>query len=327
MDETIDEEMKYLDINGNEAVFKYKDYVAGYNKFDSLRTEWKSSGTAENLFKNFKSYVDICTDARNYQADMVLKIDYNNGLEKLYNNFSAVVGYIEKGSIEKEYVYPISICKGQLVTTDKGYKELINQIARDYILEEPDDEITAEARAAANALFQSSEIWKCLVEAMETCENDKNTSTNDHKLPENKGAETLGNDEHWYDEETRTFVIRRYKCEENIFKDIVMADKLDLGAVAGDSMDGGSSKLGIGKFYFTLYYDPNKESNYNKYTAKDYEQLKEIKVNGIEPKYNPLERWDEDKLKARYDDYSVIIDLDLLEGSYFIVPMQTTSDF
>ena len=74
---------------------------------------------------------------------------------------------------------------------------------------------------------------------------------------ENKSqAQTIGRDQvqlgsssHWYDEEVRTIVMRRFMTPQGTFKDIIAQDKMDIG----NAMEGNA--IQNGQFRLTLWFD------------------------------------------------------------------------
>lgn len=193
-------------------------------KNQDVKSSWGCAGTKEALLNNFISYVGSYLNPANYQADFRMRVG-----GKTYNSFSATVGGFTKGASKssEDGVYNLTFRKGSLVQ-DAGYNEMIAQISEDY----------GVSVGTAVGIWESSDLASAVLEAIESAVSPENQS---------QAFSTLGANGHWYDEEVRTIVIRRFKLEGVQIKDIIAQDKLDLGnsAEALNSDIGGSFDLSV----------------------------------------------------------------------------------
>ena len=139
---------------------------------------------------------------------------------------------------------------------------MLNQIKTDYQCSEEE----------AKALFEESDMYQTILKAVEDTKDAFNKS---QKVNTEDGGthavRTEDTEDNWYDEEVKTFVIRRYESDPVEFKNIVLTDKIDYG-LTPDSTAGRDNKNSAqqksynsyeGKWYLTLYFknDTKKESN------------------------------------------------------------------
>ncbi len=170
---------------------------------------------------------------RSYQADFEMTAG-----TKRYNNFSATVGgFTTRASNSKEEgSYPLVFRHGDIVKTEQGYKDFIKQLAEDYACSE----------AEADALFEASEMKQAVIKSIE----HENSSENKSQAQTiGRDQVQLGNGSHWYDEEVRTIVMRRFVTPRGTFKDIIAQDKMDMGT----AMEGNG--IQNGQFRLTLWFD------------------------------------------------------------------------
>ena len=226
-------------------------------------TAWGNKSSTEDLFKQYVEWVTSVK--KNLYADVTLKIAGKNS-EKEYNNFnvsmSSLVDKHESTKHRETTQYPIYIRRGAIDTEGLGYQALLNQIKTDYQCSEEE----------AKALFEESDMYQTILKAVEDTKDAFNKS---QKVNTEDGGthavRTEDTEDNWYDEEVKTFVIRRYESDPVEFKNIVLTDKIDYG-LTPDSTAGRDNKNSAqqksynsyeGKWYLTLYFknDTKKESN------------------------------------------------------------------
>ncbi len=299
--------------------YNYNDIVASSA---DVYSDWGNEGTAESLFTDFKTWVADMVDVTNYQAEVVLNVKSSNQ-NKTYNNFSSTIGNITKGTETEEGVYPIHIEHGDIVRDGAeafGYQSLIEQIAKDYVADKISDDCkkgTANYQKAEE-IFEASGIYTAILEAIESDNDDFNKSIPDHwhsgqsvlDKADFEDSSALGNDDHWYDEETRTFVIRRYHCVGNQFHNVTLQDKIDYGVAENitgiySNVNGSGTVYADAEWYLSIYLGK--------------------KINGINPLYDAKNRQGTEQ--SSVDNYSMIMrNLHVVDAD-FSIPNSTTSNF
>ena len=202
----------------------------------SIKTDWGNDNTY-NPLSEFNQWIKSTLNKLGVDTTLVVKGD---GVNKTYNNFSSSIGNIGNNTASVDGVFSIKVKKGTIVTDDGGYKALMNQIKYDYDL---------KSTSEAEALFKSSDIYQSIARAVEDSNDGFNKSTKSKAIDANR--------EHWYDEEVKTFVIRRFKKENIEIKNILVNDKLDYGAAPTASKTTSSNKgykKATAKWYLTLYF-------------------------------------------------------------------------
>ena len=100
----------------------------------------------------------------------------------------------------------------------------------------------------AEALFETSEMKRAVIKAIEHDNSAINKSAPakyvGDTFHEPDLSSMLGNGSHWYDEEVRVFVIRRFMTPAARVLNIIAQDKMDIGP--GTSGDNKSSALAAG---------------------------------------------------------------------------------
>lgn len=308
----------------NDGGSSYQDIV--YSN-DNVKRIWGNQDTYTKLFDEFKSWASSMTDPTNYQVDMVLHL--KNGADtKVYTNFSTTLGNIKKGHYEEGKCWNIKVQHGSIVhgnDIDNGYERLMKQISKDLWGDE-------SHISEAETIFENSGIWQTIKKAMET---DVDPANNAQAVNGDYTGDTLQVDEcaskggyagrsHWYDESTRTFVIRRFALKDNLFQDILAEDKIDYNSGA---KAGGSNVHSYGQ---------------NRTTASDGEWFVSIFIkDGVEfmetdthKSYDPsnvttpvTDATITQAMQAALDEGRVIIDRDPVHGAEFRVPASTTSNF
>lgn len=230
-----------------ERIIKYTDII---HDNSNVRTDWQNSESdTEKLETDFKNWVAELTDSELYGIDMELKLENTNS-DKAYTGFSGSFGSLTSNyPLNKDYTFPITVVHGQIVK-DQTYTNLIYQIANDYKCNYDE----------AEALFVNSGIVKSITSAIESSSDGDNTSDKSR----NGGVGTwyynnydyvdISYDEnHWYDEDVKTFVIRRYTKIGYTFNDYVLNDKIDIA-----THDFNTSVLNnngsVGKWYMNIYF-------------------------------------------------------------------------
>ena len=224
---------------GASSTVVYKDIVTSG---EDVYGAWNSTKNSDVLKSKFTTWVGKMLDSENYKANLVMNVTNSN--TSFYNdssatnttfNMNASLGSFVKGSeVTENGVYPIEIEHGVINTSASGYKGLISQISSDY----------GVSYEEAEELFKASGVYTAILNAIESDSDSFNKS----------GATansnwSLGNDSNWYDESTRTFVVRRYTCLNNKFGSIVAQDKIDYN-LAATSINANR----YGNFYLDIYF-------------------------------------------------------------------------
>lgn len=202
------------------------------------------NSAVKSIWGNDSSYKPL-DDFNSWISDTLGKIAVDttltvngDGVNKTYNNFASSVGNLGNNDASADGVYNIRIEKGTIVN-DGGYQALIAQIKSDYSCTE----------AQAKTIFEKSDIYQSIANAVEDCNDSFNTSRKANAIDSSRS--------HWYDEEVKTFVIRRYKKEDIQIKNILVNDKIDYGAAPTASTTTSSTtslKKATAKWYLTLYF-------------------------------------------------------------------------
>lgn len=284
-------------------------YASIVPKDESLQSAWGGYNgmSDEGLLHDFTAWSNHWIKSIN--ADFVLTVG-----SKVYNNFSSSVGKWTADNSKAEGVYQLYFRMGELdksVTTGKGYRDLIGQIADDY-------EVTFNE---AEELFKNSDIYKSVLDSLESSGESTNSSqANTGVIGRfNSGTSTVSDGKNWYDEETHTFVIRRFTRENIEFPNIVLSDKLDYNLVpertnGTSGTDDGQTNYNTyqAKWWLVLYLrDKNNKGNI--YSGKDDKIYK--------PAGGLVNRSGEESEAG-----DVIIDQVHVNGADFQVPSGVTQD-
>lgn len=268
---------------------------------------------ADKLKSNFTTWADNVMKVENFGADFVL--DVNNNTKGA--NFSATVGKVNhtSGAVE-DGVYNISVMNGKVLESDVmegdkvkvssgAYRQLITQIAADYDCSYDE----------ANALFKDSQIYTSILNAIESSTSSFNTSGKTTGVAES-WTSTLGNDNNWYDERVRTFVIRRYTNLGNTLSDITATDKLDY-SLAPTGSNSGKENASAG-----TTYDAKWSLNIFFNSAKKSDLDKLIFENGTY--FDPSTNTD---VTGANNAYTVLINKTPVKNADFLIPASSTSNF
>lgn len=209
---------------------------------NDVKAGWGNSGSRTALMNKYQEWAAAMLNPKNYQADFEMTIG-----TKKYNSFSATVGsFSSKASQSTETgQYNIHVKHGK-IQEDAGYNAFIAQLADDYGCSEGE----------AKTLFENSDMASAIIKAIE----HDNSSLNKSKpakyalgpgeigtFNEPDLSSMLGNSSHWYDEEVRVFVLRRFMTPAATVNNIIAQDKMDIGnameVLGGDKM--GHFKLNV----------------------------------------------------------------------------------
>lgn len=270
------------DNNLNGTSTPYTSVVADGTNVKSV---WGNTG-----FKPLAEFNTWIKDTLNKLAvDTTLTVN-GSGVDKTYNNFATSLGNLNTSSATADGVFNIQIKQGKIVRNN-GYNALLAQIRSDYGL---------TTVSQAEKLFKESEIYQTIADAVEDSSDAFNKSSKSNAID--------GSRKHWYDEEVRTFVVRRYKKENIKIGNVLVNDKLDYGsAPTGDTYVTGndSYKKATAKWYMTLYF-------------KDLP----VGFDG-EDVYDPE---DYDGLSNANDAGTVLVNELYVNGADFVIPSASTHD-
>lgn len=257
---------------------------------------------AETLKSNFITWADNVMKLENFGADFTL--DVNNNTKGA--NFSATIGKANHVSgATEDGVYNIVVENGAIVESSGAYQQMITQLAADY--ECSYDE--------ANALFKDSQIYTSILNAIESSTSNFNTSGKTTGVADS-WTSTLGNDNNWYDEKVRTFVVRRYTNLGNTLSDITATDKLDY-SLAPTGNNSGKENASAGTTYdakwsLSLFFNSAKKS--------ELDNL--IFENGNY--FDPSSSTD---ITGANNAYTVLINKTPVNNADFLIPASSTSNF
>lgn len=336
---------------------KYTDIINGENV--NVYQEWGNtsddSNTSNVLLNNFRSWADNVR--KSMYADVTLKVSGGSS-EKTFNNFNVSIGQIggvnNDDILKDEKRYSIKVKNGNIVK-DEAYEILLKDIAADYGYNEDKQDTgdgvswsASDARKNAEALFTKSDIWQTIYRSCETSRSNFNKSQEMEsesggmnkkeldavrKMVALPGALANYSDNSgltewwkgkWYDEEVKTFVIRRFATGNIAPKHIILSDKLDYGLTpdsnAGQNNDSNAQQDSYstydGKWYLTLYFRDNLATNadiniYNESTALYRPET------GL-----PNAGYNKDAVKGG----NVLINELHLDGADFLIPSATTNE-
>lgn len=325
--------LKYAD----NTVQPYTDIVN--DQSSANRNPYKTWGNGDTnsttkMKDQYNKWVESVVNS--LSADVTLKVTdkgekTSNDTEgvKTFNNFNVSMPK-EKAEDYKvdnfTTAYNIVVKRGEIDRTTAQYKALINQIASDY----------GCIKDEATDMFNKSDLYQSIVRSIEDIKDDFNKSQNVNTSENGSHAVRTDNTgDNWYDEEVKTFVVRRYESKPIELKDMVLTDKIDYN-LSPDSNAGNKDKDGnktggqqskystrVGQWYLTLYlkYDakngvPGNMSNQgvgevdNLYLTGNtfYKPEADGSVNNINNSYN------------------VIMNNMYISGADFKIPSASTSD-
>lgn len=207
---------------------------------NDVKAGWGNSGSRAKLMEAYQTWAAAMLNPRNYQADFEMTIG-----NKSYNSFSATVGsFGAKASQSTETgQYNLHVKHGDIVHND-GYNAFISQLASDYGCD----------TAKAEEIFEASEMKQAIIKAIEHDNSSLNQSepvgSTESALVSQIGG--LGNENHWYDEEVRVFVIRRFMTPAATINNVIAQDKMDIGT----AMESLTSDQ-LGQFNLNVWFHGN----------------------------------------------------------------------
>lgn len=299
----------------------YKEIVNDTGTYKDPYTTWGNGvGTGDNestklLFKQYKDWVSSVKDS--LYADITLKVQ-GDGVDKTFNNFNVSMAQAKDVASHEDGVFNIYVRRGEIDTEGAGYKALINQIKADYKCTESE----------AKELFKASDIYQSIVKAVEDTKDSFNKSVNVN-TSEN-GAHAVRQEEtndNWYDEEVKTFVVRRYYSEPLKTEDIILSDKIDYNlspdSTVGESNDTNAMQHSYdsaeAKWYLTLYFRDNATV-----TGENHKDNLNLYITAGEL-FNPKDGLVKENANY-YKGGNVLINNLYIDGADFLVPSATTSD-
>lgn len=266
-----------------------------------IYNSWMGSSNKNNLKTHFASWTNTILDTKNYSADFELIV--NNDLKS--ENFSAVVGNVSKKDVAEDGVYQLEVENGALLEDGGDFQEMIAQIAADYQC----------STAQAKDIWYASGIHTAILNAIESSRSSVNKSGTCDEV-NSAWTSQLGNDTNWYDEKTRTFVVRRFTRLGNKFNDITATDKIDYNlAPDGNLNDAQNKNAGINydaKWKLNLFFNKDEVTNINKYLV------------GNGAYYDPSTSTNKATPK---DGHTLLINEAPVKNADFLIPAQSTSDF
>lgn len=311
--------------SGADTNVAYNDIIASGA---DVAGDWgNDTDTPAKLEEDFEEWAREMLALDNFAADARLEVTNPN---KTYSNFNAVVGSVnipqgkngDNPNATAEHVYPLIIQKGQLVKSDNvcdgkyknGYKRLIKQIMKDYGLDVAYGE--TEGYARAEKVFEASGLYTSIIDSIESSSGDSR-----NKSQKSPAGSDLGSGDHWYDEEVRTIVVRRFKLAGNKLGDITLQDKIDYGAAPdadSSTVEGNMSKLAGAKWYLTVYFGKKKGAdNIKVKIASQPGVMGEMKL------YDPADLSSAGNARGTYN---ILIDGAHISGADFNIPAGTTDN-
>lgn len=273
-----------------------------YNPYSEWGNPTGSGSTVhDQLLNQYTDWVSAIKDS--LYADVTLRV--NGAGVKTFNNFNVSLGELGGNNSYEEGVYPLYVRRGELDKTSVTYLALIDQIASDYGCSVDE----------AGEIFEASDIYQTIIRAVE---DTKDSYNNSQSLAEDNVDLVRNRDldeEHWYDEEVKTFVVRRYYTDAITTKNIILTDKLDYGltpdstaGTGGSNAQQGSYKGYDAEWYLSLYFNTNNNT-----------YISESSV------YNPDSGLIDES--ASYNTGgNVLINNVYIQGADFQIPSATTSD-
>lgn len=246
--------------NSDDVSINYTDIIKDGS---DVYSDWGNNHGEDATKNEFLDWVEKITDVNNFKADIDMELSKDGSSTPLRGsantNFNSTIGSLSGGEEGVDMAFPLTIRHGQVAkytvdengydtsTIDPYYEKFISQLASDYGL--IDDNGTRFEQA--EKLFKSSGLYTSIINAIESDKSDENNSLSQsaQSRSQRPSAIKLGNNTHWYDEEVKTIVLRRFAYEGVHFQNITANDKLDLGdAVTSGSTD----QKYTGKFGLTI---------------------------------------------------------------------------
>lgn len=324
-----------IDKNGlkhkDGPVTPYSSVIADQSSaLRDVYTSWGNDDTnsAEAAKEQYNNWVKGVL--KNLSADATLKITKNgNGITSdsnvlsAFNNFNVSLSkpkdedikdrYYAKDDVSVNEAYSIVVRCGNIDKNKGDYNSLINQIASDY----------GCSYSEAETVFRNSGIYQSIADSVEDITDSFNRSQNVNTSE--GGSHAVRNDntgDNWYDEEVKTFVVRRFESAPFKIKDLVLTDKIDYkltpDSTAGKKNSGNSKNAQqksydtrVGQWYLTLYIDKPTKT----------EELENWYISG--QIYNPEAK---DSLDTLKNANNVLMNNMYIKGADFKIPSATTND-
>lgn len=322
-----------IDKNGlnheDGSVTPYSSVIADQSSaLRDVYTSWDNDDTnsAEAAKEQYNNWVKGVL--KNLSADATLKITKNgNGITSdsnvlsAFNNFNVSLSkpkdiedrYYDNDDVSVNEAYSIVVRCGNIDKNKGDYNSLINQIASDY----------GCSYSEAETVFRNSGIYQSIADSVEDITDSFNRSQNVNTSE--GGSHAVRNDntgDNWYDEEVKTFVVRRFESTPFEIKDLVLTDKIDYkltpDSTAGKKNSGNSKNAQqksydtrVGQWYLTLYIDKPTKT----------EDLEHWYISG--QIYNPEAKDSLDTLKTANN---VLMNNMYIKGADFKIPSATTND-
>lgn len=290
--------------NSATTTKSYEEVVASG---DDVYQKWMGASNIDILKNHFLNWTNDILNVENFGADFELKV---NGSTKS-ENFGATIGYIKRNTtITEDGVYQLVVSNGALDTGSGDYSKMIAQIAADYECSE----------AEATQIWNASGIHTAILEAIESSTSSFNNSgvcsVNTDWTP------MLGNSNNWYDEKTRTFVVRRFTNLDNKFCDIIASDKIDYNlapnGVLNDKQNANAGNTFNANWTVTIYFDNAKSSEVNDYLLDSgtyYTPNTGTSTSGFSNFVNANST------------HTILINKAPVKNADFLIPASATSDF
>ena len=284
-----------------------KSYEEVVESGDNVYQKWMKVSNIDILKNHFLNWTNDILNVENFGADFELKV---NGSTKS-ENFGATIGYIQRNTtITEDGVYQLVVSNGVLDTSSGDYSKMITQIAADYECSE----------AEATQIWNASGIYTAILEAIESSTSSFNNSGVCSVNP--SWTSMLGNSSNWYDEKTRTFVVRRFTNLDNKFCDIIASDKIDYNlapsGVLNDKQNANAGNTANANWTVTIYFDNAKSSDVNDYLLDSgtyYTPNTGTSTSGSS------------NFVTANSSHTILINKAPVKNADFLIPASSTSDF
>ena len=224
--DVINKELDSPSMGSVDFPIAYTDVIAdGSNVYSA----WNNKTTTSELQKHYEQWVSDVMDIDNYACDLELVV--SGPTKKVYNDFSSVLGNFTNYTSKPDGAFPIVIKNGNIDRSYIGYTQLISSISSDYGCD------TQEAEE----LFEKSGLYTAIINAIESSKALVNQS---------QAVSGLGSSSHWYDEQVKSVVVRRFSTTPIRIKGITCSDKVDFGLAQNKS----DTRKNLAQWYFTLYF-------------------------------------------------------------------------
>ena len=299
-------------------------------------TTWGNDDTnsVEKMRTQYNTWVESVVNS--LSADVTLKVtdkgentSNNTDGVKAFNGFNVSMPRFKADDYKvDDYVgtYNIVVKRGEIDRTTTEYRLLISQIAKDY----------GCSQNEAETVFNKSGLYQSIVNSIEDIKDSFNKSQNVNTSENGVHAVRLdATNDNWYDEEVKTFVVRRYESRPLEIKDLVLTDKIDYN-LTPDSNAGNKDKNGnktggqqakydtrIGQWYLTLYLKYDAKNKVPGSVSSQVGNVDNLYMTG-DTFYKPGE--DSNSANKVQDGYNVIMNNLYIKGADFKIPSASTSE-